>query len=70
MQLLREYKLYAKTRKCDFYKNKIHYLGHIISEKGIFVEPENIEAIMNWSTPRNVTDVIFYGTCMVLQEVH
>ena len=32
-------------------------MGHIISEEGISVDPENIEAIMNWPTPRNVTDV-------------
>ena len=32
-------------------------LGHIILEEGISVDPEKIEAIMNWPTPRNVTDV-------------
>ena len=57
LQFLREHNLYAKLRKCDFYKDKIHYLGHIISEKGISVDPEKIEAIMNWPTQRNVTDV-------------
>ena len=36
---------------------EIEYLGHIISEEGISVDPERIEAIMNWPTPRNVTDV-------------
>ena len=54
LQLLREHNLYAK---CEFYKDKIHYLGHIISEEGIYVDPEKIEAIMNWPTPRNVIDV-------------
>ena len=49
--------MYAKLSKCDFYKDKIHYLGHIISQEGISVDPEKIEAIMNWPTPRNVTDV-------------
>ena len=49
--------MYAKLRKCDFYKDMIHYLGHIISEEGIYVDPEKIEAIMNWPTPRNVTEV-------------
>ena len=50
--------MYAKLKKCDFYKlYKTHYLGHIISDEGISVDPENIEAIMNWPTPRNVTDV-------------
>ena len=49
--------MYAKLSKCDFYKDKLHYLGHIILEEGISMDPEKIEAIMNWSTPRNVTDV-------------
>ena len=46
-----------KLRKCDVYKDKIHYLGHIISGEGISVDPEKIEAIMNWKTPRKVRDV-------------
>ena len=57
LQLLREHKLYAKLRKCDFYKDKIHYFGYIISDEGISVDPKKIEVIMNWPTPRNVTDV-------------
>ena len=40
LKLLREHKLCEKLSKCDFYKDKIHYLGHIILEEGIFVDPE------------------------------
>ena len=57
LQVLREHQLYAKLSKCDFYRDRIQYLGHIISEEVIYVDPEKIEAIMNWPTPRNVTDV-------------
>ena len=32
LQVLREHQLYAKFNKCDFYKDKIQYLGHIISK--------------------------------------
>ena len=35
LQLLREHQLYAKLSKCDFYRDRIQYLGHIISEEGI-----------------------------------
>ena len=35
-------------------------MGHIISYEGISVEREKIEAIMNWPTPRNVTNVISF----------
>ena len=54
---LRDHKMYPKLSKGEFYKDLIHYLGHIISMEGISVDPKKIEAIMNWSTPRNVTDV-------------
>ena len=52
IHVLIENQLYAKLSKCSFYQNKIHYLGHIVSEEGITVELENIEAIMNWTTLR------------------
>ena len=52
--------MYAKLSKCDFYKDKNNYLGHIISDEGISVDLEKIEAIMNWPTPRNVTDVRYF----------
>jgi hypothetical protein len=57
LQVLREHKLYAKLSKCIFYQKKIHYLGHIISAAGIEVDPEKIEAIRGWPTPKNVTEV-------------
>jgi hypothetical protein len=57
LQVLREHQLYAKLSKCSFNWKKIHYLGHIISEEGIEVDPEKIEAIGGWSTPKNVTDI-------------
>jgi hypothetical protein len=57
LQVLREHQLYAKLHKCSFYQNIIHYLGHIISKDGIAVDPEKIEAIKGWKTPKNVTEV-------------
>ena len=47
LQLLREHQLYAKLSKCEFYKDRILYLGHIISKEDISVDPEKIEAIKN-----------------------
>ena len=72
LQLLREHQLYAKLSKCDFYRDRIQYLGHIISEEGISVDPEKNESIMNWPTPRNVTDVRYFMRLAgyILLEVH
>ena len=49
--------MYANLNKCSFYQQQIQYLGHIISEEGIAVDPSKIEAIQEWPTPRNVTEV-------------
>ena len=57
LNFLREHKLYENLRTCDFYKDRIHYLGHIISDEGISIDLQKIEAIMNWPTPKNVTYV-------------
>ena len=57
LQVLREHQIYAKFSKCDFYKPQIQYLGHIISEKGTTMDPENIKAIEDWPTPTSVTDI-------------
>ena len=56
MQVLREHQLYAKLSKCYFYQGRIHYLAHIIYEEGVTVDPEKIRAIMEWSTPKNVSE--------------
>ena len=60
LNLLREHQLYVKLSKCDFYRYIIQYLGHIISEEGISVDPEKIETPMNWPTLRNMKDVRYF----------
>eukprot|EP00253_Pinus_taeda_P015939 PITA_15939 len=57
LQTLREHQLYAKFSKCDFFKEEIQYLGHVISKDGIVVGPEKIKAIMDWPVPKDVADV-------------
>jgi hypothetical protein len=42
LQALREYQLYAKFSKCDFFHKQIHYLGHVISEEGVAVDLDKI----------------------------
>jgi hypothetical protein len=39
LQVLREHHIYANIIKRSFYQEQIHYLGHIISEQGIIVDP-------------------------------
>ena len=58
--------------RCDFYEDIIHYLGHIILDKGISVDPKNIEDLMSWPAPRKMTDVRSFvglaGNCRKFTE--
>ena len=49
--------LTLKPSKCEFFKKKITYLGHVVSEKGIEVDPKKTEAVQKWPIPKTVTDV-------------
>jgi chemotaxis signal transduction protein len=55
--MLREHQLYDKFSKCDFYQKEIQYLGHIISEDGIAVDPKKIKEIVEWPRPTNVEEI-------------
>ena len=57
MQELQEHQLFAKFINCDFFKDKIQYLGHVVTKEGISVDPEKIRAIEDWPVPKDVTDV-------------
>ena len=57
LKLFKKHTLYAKLSRCDLYEHRIHYLGHIILDKGIYVDPERIVAIMRTPAPRKMTFV-------------
>ena len=53
----REHQLYAKFSKCDFFKNKILYLGHVVTKEGISIGLKKIKAIEEWPIPKDVTNI-------------
>ncbi|XP_065866494.1 uncharacterized protein [Euphorbia lathyris] len=57
LQILREKQLYAKFSKCEFWLDEIMFLGHVVSAKGILVDPKKVEAVANWKAPSNVHEV-------------
>jgi hypothetical protein len=57
LQVLMEHHLYSKFRKCDFFQNQVNYLGHVISKEGVVVDPDKIRYIMEWPTPKDVSDI-------------
>ncbi|KAL0553582.1 hypothetical protein IC582_007482 [Cucumis melo] len=47
LQTLREKQLYAKFSKCEFWLEQVVFLGHVVSAKGVSVDPQKVEAIVN-----------------------
>jgi hypothetical protein len=45
LQKLREHQLYAKFSKCDFWLKEVSFLGHIITDGGISVDPAKVEDV-------------------------
>jgi hypothetical protein len=54
---LRAHKLYAKFSKCEFWLEKISFLGHILTAEGVAVDPEKVETVSNWRQPTNVSEI-------------
>jgi hypothetical protein len=47
LQKLRENQLYAKLNKCEFWLEEVLFLGHIISEGGISVDPSKVKDVLS-----------------------
>jgi hypothetical protein len=54
---LRDHKLYAKFSKYEFWLKKVPFLGHILSENGVSVDPSKVQEVMDWKTPTTVPEV-------------
>ena len=57
LETLRKERLYSKLSKCEFWLREVSFLGHIVSEEGIQVDPKKVEVIIEWKPLRNVTEV-------------
>ncbi|XP_073133890.1 uncharacterized protein [Henckelia pumila] len=58
--VLRERKLYAKFDKCEFWLERVPFLGHIISKDGVEVDPSKVQAVKEWSVPRSASEILSF----------
>jgi hypothetical protein len=47
----------VKLSKCEFWLKQDYFLGHIISEGGISVDPSKIQDVLSWEDPKNVSEI-------------
>jgi hypothetical protein len=62
LQRLWDHQLYAKFSKCAFTQKEVPFLRHIISAEEIIVDLSKVQEILDWKSPRSVTQIrSFHG---------
>ena len=57
LETLRAHKLFAKFSKCEFWLSSVSFLGHVILDEEISVDPKKIEIVCDWKRPTTVTEI-------------
>ena len=57
LSTLSEHRLYAKFSKCEFWLDRVQFLGHVVSRGGISVDSAKIDAVSKWPVPTNVIEI-------------
>jgi RNase H-like domain found in reverse transcriptase/Reverse transcriptase (RNA-dependent DNA polymerase)/Integrase zinc binding domain len=52
-----EYDLYFKAKKCEFRNPKIEYLGLVVEEGKLAMDPAKLKGILDWPAPKTVKEV-------------
>ncbi|XP_073138433.1 uncharacterized mitochondrial protein AtMg00860-like [Henckelia pumila] len=61
-RILHEKQLYAEFSKCEFWIDRILFLGHVISREGVSVDSSKAEVELNWSHPKITLEICsFFG---------
>ena len=53
----REHSLKLKPRKCHFFREKVEFLGKMVSGDGVSISPDKLEAVKGWPVPTNVKEL-------------
>ena len=57
LRQLRKHRLYAKPEKCEFNRDRVEYLGYILSSEGLTMVADKVQVIWDWPELRKVKDV-------------
>jgi len=57
LEVLAEHKLFLCPKKYKFYRKQIEYLGLVISENKVEMDPVKVARVCDWPTPENWTDM-------------
>ncbi|GJV30664.1 putative reverse transcriptase domain-containing protein [Tanacetum coccineum] len=57
LELLKKEELYAKFSKCEFWLQEVQFLGYVVNQNGIHVDPSKIDAVKNWKAPTTPSEI-------------
>ena len=57
LKRLEENNLFIKPEKCEWKVREVEFLGVVIGPKGVEIQREKVERVLNWPVPRNVKEV-------------
>nr|GFB71689.1 retrotransposon protein, putative, Ty3-gypsy subclass [Tanacetum cinerariifolium] len=57
LELLKKEELYAKFSKREFWIPKVQFLGHVIDNQGIHVDPAKIKSVKYYASPKSPTEI-------------
>jgi len=57
LEKLRENKLFAKFKKCEFWLEEVAFLGHVVSKDGLVVNLAKVQAVVEWERPTSVREI-------------
>lgn len=64
LKRLRKHNLKLKPAKCVFGVTQVNFLGHVISPKGVEIDPRRIQSVQGFPIPKDTSDVrSFHGLC-------
>jgi len=62
LEVLVEHKLFLRPKKCEFHQKRIEYLGLVILENKVEMDPVKVARVCDWPTLENRTDMqVFIG---------
>ncbi|CAI7807422.1 unnamed protein product [Closterium sp. NIES-53] len=62
--VLDKHRQLTKGSKCEFFQDRLEFLGHAISEAGVEIDPKKLDTVKAWHPLTNITELqSFFGFC-------
>jgi hypothetical protein len=60
MKVLREKKLFATLKNCEFWLEEVSFLSHVMNKNRLAVDPAKLKDVVEWEGPKNVREILSF----------